>query len=122
MNKALTFLDCVELIKRGRYGRKKLANNTYLYFDSNVFIITLHGYPIIKIQPNNDVSVSNCGWYTQTTKRRINQFTNSRIYQKNFIWYFGNGQLFQNGAMVPSLNKNVALKLVSQVDKLMFNK
>ena len=44
------------------------------------------------------VKVSNSGWETTTTKERLNGLLNSLgisgIYQKNFVWYWKDGEEF----------------------------
>jgi len=39
----------------------------------------------------NILSISNCGWFSNTTKERLNALPNVDIYQKNFKWFL-NGQ------------------------------
>ena len=39
----------------------------------------------------NILSISNCGWFTPTTKERLNALPNVDIIQKNFVWYL-NGE------------------------------
>lgn len=45
---------------------------------------------------NKRLSISNCGWFTPTTKERLNALPNVHIQQKNFVWYLNgkewNGQ------------------------------
>ncbi len=36
---------------------------------------------------NKRLSISNCGWFTPTTKERLNALPNVDIRQKNFVWY-----------------------------------
>lgn len=35
----------------------------------------------------NKISITNCGWFTNTTKERLNALEGVSIYQKNFVWY-----------------------------------
>ena len=45
---------------------------------------------------NKILSISNCGWFSNTTKERLNALPNVHIQQKNFVWYLNgkewNGQ------------------------------
>lgn len=88
----LTYSKCVELcVKR---GRKKLAGNTWLIRDGEKFIVEFWGSPIITIHQDGTYTVSACGHKTVTTKARINEYTPAGIYQKQFQWYFRNGEEF----------------------------
>jgi len=50
---------------------------TYLYLHDNVIAKRLKG----------KLSISSCGWKTNTTKERLNALPNVHIMQANFIWY-----------------------------------
>lgn len=45
---------------------------------------------------NKRLSISNCGWFTPTTKERLSALPNVHIQQKDFVWYLNgkewNGQ------------------------------
>ena len=64
----------------------------------NVTILYLHGNPIAYRynDPQRTLTISNCGWFSNTTKERLNALPNVNIYQKNFVWYLNgkewNGQ------------------------------
>ena len=72
----------------------KLENNTYVIKTNKIaptFDITLHGSPIAQIKQDKIV-LSSCGWYTMTTKDRLNKIlsdnqTGYTIYQVSHIWY-----------------------------------
>lgn len=58
--------------------------------------VLLHGNKIVDVK-GNEVTLSDCGWQTTTTKRAINRFLSQiagkrSVYQKNFQWYFVNGE------------------------------
>ncbi len=74
--------------------------NTRVFVTDNgsCMLIRLHGYLIAKINlSTKEVSVSNCGWFTNVTKSRLNvvlsAFNLPTIKQVNKIWYIG-GKLF----------------------------
>jgi hypothetical protein len=54
-------------------------------------LIFLHGNLIATIIPNSEVTISDCGYQTATTKSRLNailwELAKARIYSKNSIWY-----------------------------------
>lgn len=55
----------------------------------NVTILKLHGNNIAYKynDPENTLSITNCGWFSNTTKERLNALPNVRISQYNFKWY-----------------------------------
>tara|TARA_Y100000401_G_scaffold39872_1_gene30285 strand:- start:1019 stop:1321 length:303 start_codon:yes stop_codon:yes gene_type:complete len=55
----------------------------------NVTILKLHGNSIAYRynDPKQTLSITNCGWFTPTTKERLNALPNVNIYQKAFKWY-----------------------------------
>ena len=55
----------------------------------NVTILKLHGNAIAYRynDPERTLSITNCGWATNTTKERLNALPGVSIEQKNFKWY-----------------------------------
>ena len=72
---------------------KSFFNNTN-YSKSNTFVnnnkFYLHNNLIAEIK-DNKLILSNCGWFSNTTKERLNGILDyigkPLIYQRNFIWY-----------------------------------
>ena len=66
----------------------------------NVTILKLHDNAIAYRynDPKRTLSITNCGWQTNTTKERLNALPNVSIQQKNFIWYL-NGEEW-NGNLI----------------------
>ena len=59
----------------------------------NVTILKLHNNAIAYRynDPQRTLTIQNCGWFTPTTKERLNALPNVSIYQKDFKWYL-NGE------------------------------
>jgi len=55
----------------------------------NVTILKLHNNAIAYRynDPERTLSITNCGWFSNTTKERLNALPNVNIYQKNWNWY-----------------------------------
>lgn len=55
----------------------------------NVTILKLHNNAIAYRynDPHNTLSIDSCGWFTPTTKERLNALPNVSIQQKNFVWF-----------------------------------
>lgn len=65
--------------------------------DSGTLYLRLHRNPIAKRTSDGKVYISTWGWFTNTTKMRLNYLLyafNSplKITQKNWIWYLGEDQ------------------------------
>jgi len=61
--------------------------------------LELHGNTIAILNEFNELFITNCGWFSNTTKERLNALPNVCIYQKNWVWYLNekewNGKLTQ---------------------------
>jgi hypothetical protein len=59
----------------------------------NVTLLKLHGNIIAYLynDPEKTLSITNCGWFSNTTKERLNALPKVNIYQKNYEWFL-NGQ------------------------------
>lgn len=55
----------------------------------NVTILKLHNNAIAYRynDPERTLSITNCGWFSNTTKERLNALPNVNIYQNNWNWY-----------------------------------
>jgi hypothetical protein len=91
----------------GKTKRKsrKVGNNTYAEIlpDSSVGIM-LHGTYVVKIHSDNSATLNTGGWYTSTTKDRINQYSPVRVYQRKGEWYLENGDEYTDGVVVADNN------------------
>ena len=69
---------------------------------SNMRVDVLPNVTILKYQgneiayrynnPNKTLSITNCGWFSNTTKERLNSLPNVSIHQKNFTWYLNGNE------------------------------
>ena len=98
----MTYSECLDLIKRGRGGRKKLRNNTYLHYNEidNSFSVVLHSTDVVKIYADGRYILNSGGWRTHTTKKVINMFSPIKIYQRQFEWFLTDGTPFEDGIVV----------------------
>ena len=71
----------------GKRAEKKIACNTTLRRDGDVFVIKYHNTDIITICMDGRWILRTNGWTTNTTKKRLNDWTPARVYQKNFDWF-----------------------------------
>lgn len=74
-------------------------DNTEIKVLPNVTIMLLHGNEIAYKynNPKKTISITNCEWFTNTTKERLNAITGVRISQKKGVWFLNgiewNGKL-----------------------------
>lgn len=74
----------------------RLGNNTYLeYHESDGYehgspfvAVRLHATKIVIFHKNGRVTLHTGGYRTVTTKERINQFVDGRVFQKDFDWFY----------------------------------
>ena len=74
-------------------GKTFNKSNTHVRVLSNVTILSLHGNDIAFLynDPGRTLSITNAGYFSYTTKERLNGLPGVSIYQKNFAWYL-NGE------------------------------
>jgi len=55
----------------------------------NVTVLCLHGNEIAYRynDPEQTLSITNCGWFSNTTKERLNALNGVSIQQKKGVWY-----------------------------------
>jgi hypothetical protein len=98
----MTHAEAVKMVlgKRNR-GQRKVGNNTYAYInhDSSVSI-ELHGTKVVTIYPNGLYKLNSGGYHTSTTKKRINQYSPVKVYQKNYNWFLADGTEFEDNILV----------------------
>lgn len=69
-------------------GRPFKRGNTEVYICNGVAFMALHGNEIAcNIVDRNVVGVDNCGYFTSTTKERLNGIPGVSIHQHNWVWY-----------------------------------
>lgn len=98
-----SYLD-TQLQGRNRNSRK-LANNTYAERRDSNIAIRLHQTDILTFKPDGEIVTNTGGWFSSTTKARLNEFLPSgyRIYQNKGQWNWSDGQLFSSGdKLVPA--------------------
>ena len=95
-------------------NHRKLENNTYLEKrDENTIAVKLHGTDVVTYKKDGSVILETGGWYTVTTKDRINKYSPVRVYQQKGEWFIKiNGEIenFIDGVKVEL--KGIVLGLV----------
>jgi hypothetical protein len=68
----------------------RLGNNTYLeHLNGLQFIgVRLHSTYIVRFHENGTVTLHTGGYYTVTTKERINHFVLGSVWQSNHQWFY----------------------------------
>ena len=67
------------------------THKTSVVNDNNITMVCYHSTPVVKIT-DTEIILNTGGWYTATTKRRMNQASKSyglgfAVYQVNHSWY-----------------------------------
>ena len=75
--------------KRQNMEVQVLPNDTILYLHNNAIAYRYN-------DPQKTLTITNCGWFSNTTKERLNALPNVNIVQRNFKWFLNgkewNGQ------------------------------
>lgn len=89
-----------EAIKAFYNAEKFSKQNTKVEVLPNVTTLSLHGNIIAYRynDPQKTLTITNCGWFTKTTKDRLNGLDGVEITQKKNIWYL-NGKKW-NGEII----------------------
>jgi len=94
-------------IEGSRTGQVKHSYACYWHIlDENTIALRHHNTDIIKLDRRMYATLDNGGWYSVTTKKKLNSVLNEfnvSIVQKNFVWYiytqFQNAE-WQNGMVL----------------------
>lgn len=68
------------------------SGNTKVTESFGVFYLRLHGNIIAELYPNNTLKVTNAGWFSNTTRERLNGLPDVYVQQKNWVWYLNGEQ------------------------------
>lgn len=102
----MTHSEAVTMV-RGKTNResRKVGNNTYaeILNDGSIGIM-LHSTYVVKIHPDNSATLNTGGWYSSTTKDRMNKYSPVRVYQRKGQWYLENGEEYEDGVVVADNN------------------
>ena len=75
----------------------------------NVTILKLHNNTIAYRynNPERTLSITNCGWFSNTTKERLNALPNVNIVQRNFVWYLNGKEWDGEKIDINQINKTL---------------
>lgn len=81
-------------LNRKTFTRQNMKVREY----KNKYYLKLHNNIIAVLHEDSTLQITNCGWFSNTTKERLNGLPNVSIYQKNWYWYL-NGKEW-NGNLI----------------------
>ncbi len=130
----MKYQDAEKMFKTARNGCRILQRNTKLYkLPNGNFGVRLHNTYVVEITPENHYILNTGGWYTPTTKDRINNNIPNNLYQQNSIWYvvdringneipYFDGMIIDQYGSIINTEESKDMKLVEktkkQLDKL----
>ena len=84
----------IESINAFLSAKKFKKSNMQVEVLPNVTVLKYQGNEIAYRynDPKKTLSITNCGWFSNTTKERLNGLPNVSIHQKNFIWYLNGNE------------------------------
>ena len=73
-------------------GTHKTTIATDIIDNNKVLMVTYHNTVVVKVTNNRYVTLNTGGWYSDTTKRRMNQASRQyglrfHVYQVDYAWY-----------------------------------
>ena len=84
--------------------REFTKQNTKVRKMNDKYFLKLHNNIIAILYKDGTIQITNSGWFSNTTKERLNALPNVNIVQKNFVWYL-NGKEW-NGELTEIKKKN----------------
>jgi hypothetical protein len=75
--------------------------------DEHTIAVSYHWTDVVTYHDDGTATLNSGGFYSVTTKERINQYTNARLSQMNREWYVG-GSEFYNGMIISDEGKLVS--------------
>ena len=104
----MNYNEAAEIMRKAGKPEKKLRYQTYLRKDGKDYVIRFWNTDIVRICPDGAYVLNSGGFFTATTKRRINTYSPAVILQRNYQWYVGGvEQLFYNGMVVDATGRIV---------------
>tara|TARA_B110000971_G_scaffold52714_1_gene53546 strand:- start:18689 stop:18985 length:297 start_codon:yes stop_codon:yes gene_type:complete len=84
----------IESINAFLSAKKFKKSNMQVEVLPNVTVLKYQGNEIAYRynDPKKTLSITNCGWFSNTTKERLNGLPNVSIQQKKFIWYLNGNE------------------------------
>lgn len=61
--------------------------NTEVCREGSVYYLKLHGNKIAALTKDGEIWISNAGWFSRTTRERLNGLPGVTIIQKKRLWY-----------------------------------
>ena len=95
------------------------THRTTVATDDDVLMVTYHNTVVVKVTNNRYVTLNTGGWYTNTTKTRMNQASNQyglrySVYQVDFTWYVSIGddiEPYYDGIVIDIESGTISRKL-----------
>lgn len=98
---------------------KFVARNTLrIKYKDGSEAIRLHDTDVVTFLPSGEVQLNSGGWRTVTTKERINQFANTRMYQEKGVWYVGGSVFYDNMVLKNGKAKKVLKPNLPAIEKM----
>ena len=94
----MTYSQAGDLL--GLRQAKKLTYNTTLRRDKDDFVVRLYQTDIVRICEDGTYVLNTGGFYTVTTKERINRYSPVSVYQHKGEWFLRDGTPFKDGVRI----------------------
>lgn len=106
MAKKITMDSVHAFLANKEFHRENMEVNS----NDDVTYLRLHGNTIATKTKDGRIYISNCGWFTKTTKERLNYLLDNynfpKIYQKNWTWFINDQPWFGSKICIYNPNTN----------------
>lgn len=103
----MTYLEAQTLFltaKSPTQGKPLPGKATRLVKTDRGYGIKYHNTIVVEILPNDTYILRTGGYYSRTTKKRINQYTNLHLFQRKNKWYVNDYIPFTEGMCFTYMN------------------
>lgn len=84
-----------EILTNGR-SHKKIAHMTEIRREGGDYIIRYHTTDVVTQHADGTFTIRAGSWQSNTTKKRINDYSPAYVYQRGYTWYVATPQTFDN--------------------------
>ena len=80
------YIEAVQVLN-GKESRKLAYKTLLIRIHDNAIAVRHHSTDIVTYHSDGRTIIRNGNWYSNTTKKRINMYSDANIYQKAWNWY-----------------------------------
>lgn len=95
--------------------RSTWKNTRLVRIDDDTIGVLYHHTVIVYYHRSGLMMLNTNGWHTISTKQRLNHFAPVYVYQRDYDWYFGNNNDYEDGLIINRFGQQVAQAYIHQM-------